>query len=310
MIQIFKTTDGQLVQIKEPIEGCWINITGYSDETKDWIEQNLENVAEYLTDFQDVDEMSRIEKEDDLLNIVLRIPHFNGVDSGAPFITLPLVIISTDNYIVTACREENVIIQEFIKQRVKGFSTTRKSQFLLLLLFKTATRYLLHLRNINKIVEELEDELENSLRNKELMELLKYEKALIYYTTALKANEVMMERTKRLMVFKSFEEDEELLEDVMIENQQAIEMTNITQKVLDQMTNAYSSVINNNMNNVIKFLTFVTICISIPTLITSFYGMNIRLPGQNSNNAFYFVVGSSLVLILFTLFFFKRKKWF
>ena len=181
---------------------------------------------------------------------------------------------------------------------------------MLLLLWKTANRYLLHLRNINKIVEELEDELENSLQNKEIMALLKYEKALIYYTTALKSNEAMMERLKRMLIFRAYEEDMELLEDVLIENLQAIEMTNISQNILAQMTEAYSSIINNNMNNVIKFLTLVTICISLPTLISSFYGMNISLPGQDSDKAFFAIIAISVGMVLATILFFRKKRWF
>ena len=310
MIRIYKNLEGQLQELQHPEVGCWINITGSDPTDREWIEQNLGEISESLIDFQDVDEMSRVEKEDDYLTIILRIPHFSGVDSDKPFVTIPLVIILTDELIITACTEESVIISEFVKGRVKGAATVKRNRFLLLLLWKTANRYLLHLRNINKIVEELEDELENSLQNKEIMALLKYEKALIYYTTALKSNEAMMERLKRMLIFRAYEEDMELLEDVLIENLQAIEMTNISQNILAQMTEAYSSIINNNMNNVIKFLTLVTICISLPTLISSFYGMNISLPGQDSEKAFFVIIAFSVGMVLATILFFRKKRWF
>jgi magnesium transporter len=220
------------------------------------------------------------------------------------------MIFLTDTITITICKEENVIIQEFIKERVKGFSTGKKNKFLLQLMLKTASKYLLHLRNINKIVEKLEDELESSLRNREIMELLKYEKALIYYTTALQANGAMMERLRRLRIFSAWEDDEDLLEDVMIENQQAIQMTNISIRVLGQMMEAYSSVINNNMNNVMKTLTFVTICLAIPTLFASLYGMNVPLPWQSDGKAFYILLGSSMVIIAGVYLLFKRVRWF
>ena len=144
------------------------------------------------------------------------------------------MIFLTDTLTITICKEENVIIQEFIKERVKGFSTGKKNKFLLQLMLKTASKYLLHLRNINKIVEKLEDELESSLRNREIMELLKYEKALIYYTTALQANGAMMERLRRLRIFSAWEDDEDLLEDVMIENQQD-NVEHLEQVVIDHL---------------------------------------------------------------------------
>jgi magnesium transporter len=310
MIQLFQTSKSQLYEVEALGDSTWVNIVDPTFEEREWIEKNCPLVLEYLTDSLDIDELSRVEKEDDYLLVVIRLPHFRGVEHDTPFTTIPLMIFLTDSMTITICKEENVIIQEFIKERVKGFSTGKKNKFLLQLMLKTASKYLLHLRNINKIVERLEDELESSLRNREIMELLKYEKALIYYTTALQANGAMMERLRRLRIFAAWEEDDDLLEDVMIENQQAIQMTNISIRVLGQMMEAYSSVINNNMNNVMKTLTFVTICLAIPTLFASLYGMNIPLPGQESGNAFYVVLGSSSLIIAGVYALFKRVRWF
>lgn len=310
MIQLFQTKHTQLAEIDNIQEGCWINIVDPNLEERQWIMENNALIAEYLSDSLDTDELSRVEKEEDYLLIVLRLPHFRGIEHDVPFTTIPLLILLTDQIFVTVCKEENVIIQEFIRERIKGFSTSKRYKFLLQIMMKTATRYLLHLRNINKIVERLEDELENSLRNKELIELLKYEKALIYYTNALKNNETMLERMRRMRVFNAFEEDEEFLEEVIIENRQAIEMTSITQRILAQMMNAYSSVINNNMNNIMKTLTLVTICIAIPNLFASFYGMNVNLPASEYPHIFYVVMGVSFLLIMGLFVFIKRKNWF
>ncbi len=310
MIQLFQTQKTQLQEVEHLADGVWINIVDPTYEERSWIEENSPLVAEYLSDSLDLDELSRVEKEDDYLLVVIRLPHFRGVEHDSPFTTIPLLIILTDLNIYTICKEENVILQEFIRERIKGFSTAKKNKFLLQLMFKTAGKYLLHLRNINKIVERLEDELESSLRNREIFELLKYEKALIYYMTALQANGAMMERLRRLHIFTAFEEDEDLLEEVMIENQQAIQMTNITTRVLGQMMEAYSSVINNNMNNVMKTLTFVTICLAIPTLFASLYGMNVPLPFADTPAAFWALVAVSLLLVTVVYVLFKRMRWF
>lgn len=310
MIQLLQTHKNQLHEVENLEEGVWVNIVDPSYEERSWIEKNSPLVAEYLSDSLDIDELSRVEKEDDYLLVVIRLPHFRGVEHDSPFTTIPLLIILTEQNFYTICKEENVILQEFIRERIKGFSTAKKNKFLLQLMFKAAGKYLLHLRNINKIVERLEDELESSLRNREIFELLKYEKALIYYMTALQANGAMMERLRRLRIFAAFEEDEDLLEEVMIENQQAIQMTNITTRVLGQMMEAYSSVINNNMNNVMKTLTFVTICLAIPTLFASLYGMNVPLPYAETPAAFWVLVVVSVALVSVVYLGFKRMRWF
>lgn len=310
MVQIFRTDKGQLLELTEPTEGCWINITNPTAEDKTWVEANIPYLEEYIGDSLDTDEQSRVEKDEDFTVIVMRIPHFQGREFDPPFTTMPLLVFFDGKQIVTVCKEENVVIQEFLKERIKGFNTAKRNTFLLQIMFKTANKYLLHLRNINKIVDQLEDELENSLRNREIMALLRFEKVLIYYTTALRTNEAMMERLKRMRIFKEYEDDEDLLEDLLIENQQAIEMTNITRQVLSQLMNAYSSVINNNMNNVIKFLTLVTICLSVPTLITSFYGMNVHLPLQDNNNAVYIIISLCVLAVTTMAIFFYRKRWF
>jgi magnesium transporter len=265
--------------------------------------------VEYLTDSLDQDELSRVEKESDYLLVVLRIPHFRGMEYDIPFITLPLLIMQTEQFTITLCKDENAILQEFIRDRVRGFTTNKKDTFLLQILLKTATKFLTHLRNINKVVEKLEDELENSLKNKEIVGLLQYEKTLIYYTTALQTNGTMMERLRRLRHF-SYEEDVDLLEDVQIENQQALQMTTVSIRIMGQMMEAFSSVINNNMNNVMKTLTFVTICLAIPTLFASLYGMNIPLPYAQTETAFWGLLGLSGAMISVVFLLFRRMRWF
>jgi magnesium transporter len=177
-----------------------------------------------------------------------------------------------------------------------------------LLLF-TANKYLNYLREITKVVDILEDQLQLSTRNKEVLELLKYQKSLTYFTTALKSNELMMERLQRSHIFQAYPEDEDLLEDVLTENQQAIEMTNITSNILSSMMDAFASIISNNLNGVMKILASVTIVMSLPTMIASFFGMNVHLPLEDHPLAFVSLIGVSLLISLAAAYLFWKRDW-
>ena len=181
---------------------------------------------------------------------------------------------------------------------------------MLRLLLYTANRYLSHLREITKVVDALEDQLQLSTRNKEVLELLKYQKSLTFFTTALKSNELMMERLQRSRLFQAFPEDEDLLEDVLTENQQAIEMTNITSNILSSMMDAFASIISNNLNGVMKLLAAITIVLSLPTMVASFFGMNVHLPLETHPLAFLSLIGVSLLISLSVVYIFWRRDWF
>ena len=311
MISIYQTQNHQLSLLQALETGCWVNITNPTESDQLWLQEHLPIVTdEYLREATDTDEVSRVEQEDDFLMIVVRIPHFQGVDSDKPFTVLPIMFIISDTVFISICKEENAILQEFIKERVKGFHTAKKYKFLLQFMFQTASKFLLHLRKINKNVDDIEDQLAKSLKNEDLMELLRYEKTLIYYITALRSNEAMMRRLDHMRIFRLYEEDEYLLEDVIIENTQALEMTKTSQNIIKQIADAYFSIINNNVNSVVKLLTLVTICISIPTLVASFYGMNIPLPAQNSPNSVLYFLLISLALIFVAVWFFRKRGWF
>jgi len=172
---------------------------------------------------------------------------------------------------MTVCRYDHELLREMAAGKVRGLSTAKRNRFILQLLLNAANKYLAYLREINKIVDTLEDRLYISLRNRELLGLLRYQKSLVYFTTALKANELMMERLHRSGFFRTYPDDEDLLEDVITENQQAIEMTNIASNILSSMMDAFASIISNNMNIVMKFLAAATIIIALPTLFASFY---------------------------------------
>lgn len=309
MITIHKTSETGLIQIPEPVNGCWINAIDPSPEEIAQI-QALGAPHDYITYPLDLDERSRTERENDELLIVLRIPYFQGISTDIPYTTIPLGIILTDQYIITICKMENEIIKEFACGRVRDLTTSKRLRFILRLLLFTATKYLMHLREINKVVDALEDQLQQSTRNKEVLELLKYQKSLTYFTTALKSNELMMERLQRSQLLRTYPEDEDLLEDVLTENQQAIEMTNININILSSMMDAFASIISNNLNGVMKFLAAITIVLSFPPMVYAFFGMNVHLPFEVNPLAFIYILLLSLGVSLLAIYIFWARDWF
>lgn len=308
MITIYKSTDSGLVTLAEPIDGCWIHAVDPSASEISWL-QSLKIPHDYLTYPLDVDERPRTERENGDLLIVLRIPVFQGLAVDVPYTTIPLGIILTDRYLISVCKRDNDLLHEFTSGRVRDLKTGKRQRFVLRVLLSTATKYLFYLREINKMVDALEDQLQLSTRNKEVLELLKFQKSLTYFTTALKSNELMMERLQRSQLFKTYPEDEDLLEDVITENQQAIEMTNISSNILSSMMDAFASIISNNLNAVMKFLASITIILSLPTMIASFYGMNVGLPLFDHPLAFAMILGLSLVIAISVAYLFSKRDW-
>jgi len=308
MVAIYKNTEQGLSMLTEPTTGCWINAVNPTLDEIHWL-QSLGIPQDYITYPLDVDERSRTERENGELLILLRIPYFQGHNADIPYTTIPLGIILNDRYLVTVCKRETDILNEFADGRVKSLATSKRLRFVLRLLLSTATKYLVYLREINRTVEALEDQLQLSTRNKEVLELLKYQKSLTYFTTALKSNELMLERLQRSQIFKAFPEDEDLLEDVITENQQAIEMTNISSNILSGMMDAFASIISNNLNAVMKFLAAITVVLSLPTMIASFYGMNVDLPLDHLPVAYIYPIAFSLIISIVVVVVFYRRDW-
>jgi magnesium transporter len=187
--------------------------------------------------------------------------------------------------------------------------TGKRYRFTLYIFLESSVRYLTHLREINRMTEIVEDQLQKSTRNRELLELFKYQKSLTYFATALRANEVMMERVQRMQIFSYYEEDQDLLEDVLTENQQAIQMTNISTEILSSMMDAFASIISNNLNGVMKALAALTIILNLPSIVAAFYGMNVSLPGENNPLAFLSVIGIAVGLTAVATFIFYKQDW-
>jgi magnesium transporter len=265
---------------------------------------------DFITPALDIDERARTDKENGVTLIVLRIPYFQGADADVPYTTMPLGIVLTEQHVMTVCRNENGVMHELLGGRVRGLSTAKRNRFVLHLLLIIAQKYLQYLRQINKAVDALEDQLQRSQKNRELLQLLQHQKSLVYFTTALKSNELVLQRLQRSRLFDMYPDDTDLLEDALTETQQAIEMTNISGNILSQMMDAFASIISNNLNVVMKFLASITIVLSIPTIVASFYGMNVDLPMQNHPLAFAITLAVALGIAFLVVIVFWRKDWF
>jgi magnesium transporter len=253
--------------------------------------------------------MPRIERDDDYTFILIRIPH-RQPDNDVPYTTIPLGILIKGNMVVTICRYEKDMFKVLANGKYRLLKTGKRYRFALYIFLETATRYLTHLREINRITESLEDQLQKSTRNSEVLGLLKYQKSLTYFATALRSNEVMMERVQRMQIFNYYEDDQDLLEDVLTENQQAIQMTSIATEILSGMMDAFASIISNNLNGVMKGLAAITIIINVPAVVAAFFGMNVKLPGESHPLAFIGVFAISFAMTAIATFIFYKRDWF
>ncbi len=308
MLTILKTTENALVSIPQVADGAWVHVV---NPTPKEVEQTygLGIPRDFITYPLDLDERPRTEKEAGATLLLLRTPYYQGETQDIPFTTIPLGIILCNDFIITISKYK-IPLLDSVAQKGRYFSTNKRNQFILNILLAIANEYLAAVRTINKKTDLIEDELQKSIRNKEVLELLKYQKSLELLSTALKSNELVFEKLQRNRFFKEFPEDSDLLEDVITENQQAIEMTNIASNLLSQMMDAFASIISNNQNQVIKVLTSVTIVLSLPTLISSFFGMNVALPFQTNTDAFSWVGLISLSIMGIAVILFKWKDWF
>jgi len=312
MIKKFKTIRGELKEISDFEKGCWVNVSSQQTNNNELeaLSQKLKIPLDFLTDPLDVNERSRIEKEEEYILIVLRVPLFDEKKVDIPFTTLPIGIIFSKDLFITVCSRDSEVIADFINGKVKNFSTEDKNSAILKIFSRTALLYLEYLREISDRTNIVEKELHKAMKNEELIKLLNIEKSLVFFVTSLKENELMMERLQKMGLVKFNSQDQDLLEDVIIENKQAIEMADVYSNILSGMMDAFASVISNNLNVVLKLLTSITIILMIPTLITSVYGMNVGLPFQHSLHAFTIVMTISMVLSISGVLMFMKRKWF
>ncbi|HHV51815.1 MAG TPA: magnesium transporter CorA family protein [Clostridiales bacterium] len=295
MISYYKTINGRIRRIDEPEEGCWIDVVNPDEKEVNFLVTNFAIEPGFIRASLDEDETARIESGDGVTLIILDTPVSEVNENGVNYFTMPIGILVAKEHVITVSLRENSIITEFTEGVIKNVQTNLKTQFVLYIMLRVAARFLQNLKQIDKISIQLEKQLRKSMKNKELIQLLELQKSLVYFSTSLKSDETTIEKMMRGRYIKMYEEDQDILEDVLIEIKQAIEMSNIYLNVLSGTMDAFASVISNNVNNVMKILASITIVISIPNIIAGFYGMNVS--GLPLSQFFWFPVILSVALM-------------
>ncbi|WP_195985854.1 magnesium transporter CorA family protein [Clostridium sp. D33t1_170424_F3] len=275
MLSYYKTIDGQMTRLEACEPGCWINCIAPTDAEIKGMIADFKVEPDFFRAAMDEEESSHIDSEDDSTLIIIDMPVAEKAGGNITYTTTPLGIIITEKNVITVATKNNPVLDEFTDNVVRGVQTNLKTRFILHLMLRIATRYLQYLKQIDKISSHVERELRKSMKNSELIQLLDIEKSLVYFSSSLKGSEITIEKIMRGRVVKLYEEDQDLLEDVLIEVRQAIEMSSIYLNILSGTMDAFASVISNNLNIVMKVLASITLLISIPTVISSFYGMNV-----------------------------------
>jgi magnesium transporter len=286
---------------------AWVHATAPDAEERARLVVGHGVPASFIDHALDPDEPARLDREDGIHLVVLRVPHAMGAGADVPYRTMPLGIILTSEGLVTVAPHPTPVVEAVAAH--PRLSLADREQLLLLLLQEAAKQYLDHLRGINLAIEEVEDRLQRALQNREVMELLRFQKSLTYFTIGLQSNDLLLQRLQRSPLFNQ-PEDQELLDDVLTEVAQANTIAATSSHILGEMMDAFASIISNNLNVVMKFLTAFTVILAIPTLIASIYGMNVGLPLAHSPMAFMGISLVSGLLVLAVGLLFWRRNWF
>ena len=308
MLHFYKTTDNAICESDTISEGCWVNAVRPSIDEINFLIDELHIDRDFVSAALDEEESSRIEVEDDQTLVIIDTPVSINEGDTLVYTTMPVGIIITQKNIITVCLNEVGTLTDIANGFVKNLNTGMKTRFLLHILLRIAQSFLIRLKHINKMSTHIENELQKSMKNKELIQLLGLQKSLVYFSTSLKANEITLEKILRGRVIKLYEEDQDLLEDVLIEFKQAVEMSNIYSSILTGTMDAFASIISNNLNNVMKVLTIITTLMAIPTMIFSFYGMNMLDLGRFLPFT-WFALALSAVLVGIASFILWKKKF-
>lgn len=281
MLTYSTSVSGQLITLNAYTDGCWARAVAPTPDELARLSRDTGLSLELLQYPLDPDERSRVERDGAHLLIVLQTPQRLEDTSDIPYDTIPVGILHTSHCLVTICAQDNEVVNDVARGLVRQVHTANRSRLTLQIFLRAAQRFLIDLRRIDRAIDSAENRMEKATRNAELLALMQLEKSLVYFKTGLKANELMIERLKRERLFDHSEDDQEMLGDVLIENRQAIEMTDISTNILTSTMGTFASVISNNVNGVVRLLTMSTILINIPTLVTSAFGMNVPLPNQD-----------------------------
>lgn len=315
MMRVFSTVSGQIEQIDKPEPGSWLCLSNPSDVELANVSQSAGIDLADLRAPLDDEERSRVDVEDAYTMIIVDIPTVEERGGRDWYETIPLSIIVTEDLIITVCIQDTNLLHPFMEGSIRGFNTYMKSRFILQVLYRNATTYLRYLRFIDKESDKLELKLRHSMQNREIVMLLELSKTLVYFATSLKSNEIVLEKLTSLERIRQYPDDEDLLGDVITENKQAIEMANIYSGVLSGMTDAFASIVSNNVSNVMRIFTIISITLSIPTLIFSMYGMNFQngmfgMPLTGKPWGFAAIVIVSMVLSVVVTWFLTRSRLF
>ncbi|MGN0317556.1 MAG: magnesium transporter CorA family protein [Lachnospira sp.] len=311
MIEIHRTEEHTLSKLDEYMDGCWINMVDPTSKELNQISEQFEIDLADLATALDEEESSRISLEDGYTLILVDIPTPEVRHEKKMYTTIPLGILIKQNVIITICREDTPVLNYFLRNRIKDFSTKKKMRFIYQLLFRSAMLYQSYLRSVDKKRIEIEERVGGNTQDTDLVELHELESTMVYFATSLRANSIVLERLRRYKRLEQYPEDMELLEDVMVEYQQAIEMTTIYRDVIDGTRELLSSVIDNRLNNVMKYLTSITLVMAIPTIISGIYGMNVSdkwMPLSNTPYGFFIICIIIFVICLFVMWWLHKKK--
>lgn len=312
MIRMYRTDmqTNKMEKVKNIERGTWINLINPTENEIKYVCEQTQIKDDFIRYALDYEEKARIDhdEEEETILFIIDVPITEKLDNTETYSTMPIgMIVVRDDYFITVSLHETKVINNFENGKIKGFYTYKKSRFILQIMFINSSEYLKYLKKINKETEIAESVLKTSMKNRELLKLLSLEKSLVYITTSLRSNEAVMERTLKVKNIKLYEEDEDILEDAIIENKQAIEMSKIYSDILNGTMDAYASIISNNLNGVMKFLTSITIVLAVPTMISSFWGMNVRLPFSNSPFGFIIMVGIATLITLIVILWLRQK---
>ena len=317
MLQIYKSLEsGPLVELslKTLEKGAWINIIDPTPYELKVVSNLTEVDPDFLRSALDDEERSHTDVEDDSVMVLTNVPVCRDRDS---YDALPLAIIVTEEYIITVCLEETPVMMEFNERTAKLFRTYKKTRFLFQILYKSATYFLRYLRQISKTSDEIEDQLRHDMKNSEILRLLTLQKGLTYFNAAIRSNGAVLDKLTRMRnnqslqpILKTYEEDEDLLEDVIIENKQAREMVEMYSKILARLADTFSSIISNNQNLVMKFLAAMTIIIAIPTVVSSFFGMNVPVPFAENPFGFAYIMVIAFAISVTSAYVLWRRDMF
>ncbi len=306
-LECFRVAKGRVTRLNRIERNCWINIVNPTRESLPLIAEHFKIPLDFLTASLDVDETARIEVDDGATLLIVKVPYFDEKNVDVLYMTVPIGVILVNGFTITICPRQPTVLQAFMDNQVRNPASGHR--FILQLILRATQLYLQHLKQLNNTANVIQKKLEQESRNQQLIKLFNIEKSLVYFNTSLKSNMLMLERLQRLRGFDLNENNRELLEDIFTECKQAIEMANIYSDILSGMMDAFASVISNNLNIVMRVLTSITIVITIPVLVTGFFGMNVDLPGGKHPYAFMGIIALCVILCSGAIVYFRRKRW-